>query len=296
MKRAWVPDICADVRVPGVDLHVYQSLSNLSENDHVGFLVPPYMGDPAELRHLADLKALEVCQLLTAGFEHAREYLPAGVTLCNASGVHDASTAELAVGLIIASQRGIDTFARNMAAGIWGHQRYMSVADREVLIIGAGGLGRAIQRRLEACEAHVQMMASRPREGVHGIDELAELLPNAEIVVLAVPLNDHTRGMVDHTFLAKMHEGALIVNMARGAVVVTADLVAAVSAGRVRAALDVTDPEPLPPDHPLWTLPHVLISPHVGGNSTAFIPRAHALVKRQLFLWLKDEPLMNVVA
>jgi phosphoglycerate dehydrogenase-like enzyme len=296
VKRAWVPEMCAQVNVTGVDLRVYRSLSELEAEDHVQFLVPPYMGDPAELTYLENLTGLQVCQLLTAGFEHVLAYLPQGVTLCNAAGVHDSSTAELALGLIIASQRGIDNFARNMPTGEWGHQRYPSLADREVLIIGAGGLGTAIQRRLVACEAHVRMVATTKRDGIHGTDDLPALLPQAEIVVLAVPLNAHTHGMVDQAFLATMRDGALLVNMARGPVVVTEDLTAAVRSGRVRAALDVTDPEPLPPDHPLWQLPSVLISPHVGGNSTAFLPRAHALLERQLDLWARGEPLVNVVA
>ena len=262
----------------------------------LGLLVPPYMGPADELSVMATLLDLDVLQLLTAGFEHALTYAPAHVTVCNAAGVHDASTAELALGLILASQRGIDHFARAMPDGRWEHQRFASLADRSVLVIGAGGLGRAIERRLLACEATVTMMARSPRSGVRAITELNMVLSQVDIVVLAVPLTPQTQHMVDAEFLQRMRPGALIVNMARGSVVDTVALTEAVRKGTVRAALDVTEPEPLPVDHPLWQLPGVLISPHVGGNSSAFVPRAIALVEDQVRRWIGGEPLRHVVA
>jgi phosphoglycerate dehydrogenase-like enzyme len=270
--------------------------SDLSANlSKVGFYVPVYMGPRDSLELIAQMPNLEVVQLLTVGVDAALEYVPEHVSLCNAVGVHDASTAELAVALVLASLRGIDDFARAMPHGEWIHDRRSSLVDRNVLIIGAGGVGQAIAHRLIPFGAEVTLVARSQRTGVVAISELPSLLPEADIVVLAVPLSMHTSGLVDDSFLSRMREGSLLVNVARGGVVDTQALVRHAQQGRIRAALDVTDPEPLPPEHPLWRIPGVLISPHVGGNTSAFLPRARALVEQQISRWRSKDPLMHVV-
>jgi len=221
--------------------------------------------------------------------------MPEHVTLCNAVGIHDAGTAELAVGLILASLRGIDDFARAMPRGEWIHERRTSLVDRKVLIIGAGGVGQAIAQRLNPFEVEITQVARSQRSGVMDITELPSLLPKADIVVLAVPLTVTTKRLVNDSFLSQMRDGALLVNVSRGGVVDTDALVQHAQQGRIRAALDVTDPEPLPPEHPLWQIPGVLISPHVGGNTSAFLPRARALVENQIARWRNGEPLAHVV-
>lgn len=257
------------------------------------FYVPSYMAEGWAFEAMADMPALEVCQLPTAGFEHALAHLPAGVTLCNAAGVHDASTAELALGLILARLRRIDDMARAMPAGDFIHDRYDALADKRVVIVGAGGIARALARRLEGFECDVVLVGRTARDGVCGRDELASLLPSADVVVIAVPLDDSTRAMVDGDFLALMRDGALLVNVARGQVAATDAILA--EAGRLSFALDVTDPEPLPPDHPLWRAPGVLISPHVGGNTSAFLPRIGRLVREQIERWESGSELLNVI-
>ena len=270
--------------------------SDLSANlSKVGFYVPVYMGPRDSLELIAQMPNLEVVQLLTVGVDAALEYVPEHVSLCNAVGVHDASTAELAVALVLASLRGIDDFARAMPHGEWVHDRRSSLVDRNVLIIGAGGVGQAIAHRLIPFGTEVTLVARSQRTGVVASSELPSLLPEADIVVLAVPLNMHTSGLVDESFLSRMREGSLLVNVARGGVVDTQALVRHAQQGRIRAALDVTDPEPLPPEHPLWRIPGVLISPHVGGNTSAFLPRARALVEQQISRWRSKDPLMHVV-
>lgn len=270
--------------------------SDLSANlSKVGFYVPVYMGPRDSLELIAQMPNLEVVQLLTVGVDAALEYVPEHVSLCNAVGVHDASTAELAVALVLASLRGIDDFARAMPHGEWIHDRRSSLVDRNVLIIGAGGVGQAIAHRLIPFGTEVTLVARSQRPGVVASSELPSLLPEADIVVLAVPLNMHTSGLVDDSFLSRMREGSLLVNVARGGVVDTQALVRHAQQGRIRAALDVTDPEPLPPEHPLWRIPGVLISPHVGGNTSAFLPRARALVEQQISRWRSKDPLMHVV-
>ncbi len=257
------------------------------------FYVPSYMAGEWAFEAMRLMPELEVCQLPTAGFEHARAHLPDGVTLCNAAGVHDASTAELAVGLILARLRRIDDMARAMPSGDFIHDRYDALADKRVVIVGAGGIGQALARRLEGFECDVVMVGRTARPGVRAREELDSLIGDADVIVIAVPLDDSTRGMVDPGFLARMKDGSLLVNVARGAIANTDAMLAEV--GRLDFALDVTDPEPLPPEHPLWRAPGVLISPHVGGNTTAFLPRIGRLVREQVDRWESGSPLRNLV-
>jgi phosphoglycerate dehydrogenase-like enzyme len=264
--------------------------------EQVGFYVPPYMGPPESLALIRSMPSLQVVQLLTIGYDAALPLVPPDVVLCNAVGVHEASTAELAVALILASLRGIDDFARAMPAGAWVHDRRETLVDKRVLVVGAGGVGRAIADRLRPFEVELTLVARSAREGVLPLSELGNLLPRSNVVVLAVPLSPQTRHLVDATFLGAMPDGGLLVNVARGAVVDQESLLREVSTGRLRAALDVTDPEPLPADHPLWTAPGVLISPHVGGDASAFLPRARGLVNDQLRNWRAGRPLANTVA
>jgi phosphoglycerate dehydrogenase-like enzyme len=266
----------------------------------VEVFVPPYTATAADLAMMARMPNLRVVQTLTAGVDNVLAALPDEVTVCNAAGVHDASTAELAVGLTLTSLRHLDEFARAMPDGRWLYDRHEALADKRVLIVGFGSIGRAIARRLDGFECQVSAVARSARTvdgiDVRSIDELPDLLPHADVVILIVPLTPDTRGMADASFLARMPDGALLVNVSRGLVVDTGALLAQCAAGRLRAALDVTDPEPLPADHPLWRTPGVLISPHVGGNTSAFLPRARRLVAAQLRRWADGEPLVNVVA
>ena len=263
------------------------------------YVLPYLKGADEVLSRVDEMSSLKVIQTLTAGFENFLPYLPDGVTLCNAAGVHDASTAELAVGLALASGRHLDDFARQQAEGSWSPALGTSLADRRVLIIGYGRIGAAIERRLGGFEvASVTRVARRPRAGdlrVHAVSELPELLPGAEVVFVIAPLTPETNGLLDAEALALLPDGALLVNVARGRLVDTDALVAETSSGRLRAALDVTEPEPLPRDHPLWRTPGVLISPHVGGASSAFFPRADRLVAQQLRRYAAGEDLENRV-
>lgn len=281
----------------GVEADVWDGTGDLpASRDEVELVVLPYMAGLAPARRMADLPALRVAQTLTAGVDDVRPLLPEGVTLCNARGVHDASTAELAVALTLASLRGIPEHVRAAERGQWAHDTRPSLADRRVLLVGYGAVGAAVEARLAGFECDVRRVARRARHGVEAFEALPDLLPWAEVVVLTVPMTDQTRGLVDARFLAALPDGALVVNVARGPVVVTADLLAEVRTGRLRAALDVTDPEPLPPGHPLWSLPNVLVSPHVGGDTTAFLPRARRLVSAQVRRYVAGEPLANVVS
>lgn len=299
MVRVWVPYPELLPQLPDrLDVDVYDGETDPPPGaEEVEFYVTPYTFAKEPLRLLGKMPRLRVAQTLTAGYEHVLPYLPEGVTLCNAGRLHDTSTAELAVTLMLASLRGLPDFVRGQDARQWRHAQHRSLADTTVLIVGYGGIGAAVERRLTGFEvAEVLRVARRPRDGVAGLDTLPELLPRADVVVLSVPLTEQTRHLVDAAFLARMRDGALLVNVARGGVVDTDALLAEVTTGRLTAALDVTDPEPPPADHPLWSTPGVLLTPHVGGNSTAFLPRAHRLIVDQLRRYAAGEPLHHVVA
>ncbi|MEU0676819.1 2-hydroxyacid dehydrogenase [Streptomyces sp. NPDC006172] len=271
--------------------------------DCVLYVVPYMKRQPVKVRPLRGMRRLQVVQTLTAGVDDITARLSdlvPGVRLCNARGVHEASTAELALTLTLASLRGIPQFVRAQEQGRWRSEFHPALADKSVLVVGYGAIGEAIEDRLAPFEvarvARVARSARTTERGpVHPFTDLPALLPEADVVILSTPLNDSTRGLVDGDFLARMKDGALLVNVARGAVVDTKALLAEVESGRLTAALDVTDPEPLPPGHPLWRAPGVLISPHVGGPTSAFLPRAKRLLTDQLGRFVNQEPLRNVI-
>lgn len=295
----WLPFDPSELGEPptGLRYEVVDPMKHVPDSvDEVSFYVTPYNMGPAVADVLPRMRSLKVVQTLSAGVDNIRPKVPEGVTLCNGRGIHDASTAELALTLILASLREVPRFVLQQERAEWIRGGFTeSLADKRVMIIGYGSIGAAIESRLVPFECEVIRVARTARDGVHAIDELPTLLPKADVVVLIVPLTAQTRHLVDADFLARMRSGALLVNMARGAVVDTAALVEALRAGHVRAALDVTDPEPLPADHPLWAAPGLLISPHTGGASSAMWPRAHRLVRQQLERFAADEPLANVM-
>ena len=262
----------------------------------VAFYLPPYMLGSRIFDVVSQMTSLRVVQLLTAGVDAARGHIPEGVTLCNGRGIHDTSTAELAVTLVLSSLRGIPGHVRHQDEHAWRPGWFPSLADKRVLIVGYGAIGRAIEARLLPFETEVVGVARTAREGVHGFDELDTLVPEADVIVLATPLTDETRGLVDRKFLGQMKDGALLVNVARGGVVVTSDLVAELATKRIHAAIDVAETEPLPAESPLWSSPNLLITPHVGGASSAMWPRAYRVVREQLERFAAGEPLANVMS
>jgi phosphoglycerate dehydrogenase-like enzyme len=282
--------------VEGVDVVVWPPGEPLPERaGEVELLVPDYIRAGAAMRSLGELPRLRAVQLQTAGYDGLLELVPSGVELLNARGVHDDATAELALGLTIASLRGIDDAVRQ--AGHWGHDvTRRSLADSRVAILGYGSIGHAVAARMLACRAHVTGIATSARD-----DELLGQVVTADqvdwssydVVVVVLPLSEATRYAVDAAFLVRLHDGALVVNVGRGALLDTEAVLA--EAGRLRFALDVTDPEPLPDGHPLWTAPGVLITPHVAGGTTAMLPRMAALVRDQLERLRDGSELRNLV-
>ena len=264
--------------------------------DKVEFYVPRYMGGPAAIAMIPDMKGLKIIQSPNARVDDVLKIRPEGVTLCNAAGVHDASTAELAVALSIASRRGFADFAADQAAGRWDHVRKPSLADSNVAIVGYGNIGKMIGTMLENFEVSVTAFSRSGKDGALTFDQFDRLLPTFDVIILIVPLNDQTRHLMNAQRLAAMKNGAALINVARGAVVDTEALIAELNSGRITAGLDVTDPEPLPAGHPLWRAKNVIITPHVGGDSEAFTPRGRKLVEEQLARYASGQPLLHIVA
>jgi phosphoglycerate dehydrogenase-like enzyme len=261
----------------------------------VEVLVMPFGVRRSRLPVLAALPRLRLIQLMSAGAERVIPHVPAGVTLCNARGAPDAAVAEWIAAVILAQVRGLPAFLAARQRGTWEFTETRPLAGQTVLIVGYGSIGEATERVLIPFGVTIERVARRARPGVAGPADLPAMLPRADVVVLLVPVTPATVALADARFLGLMRDGALLVNAARGPVVDTGALLAELRSGRLRAALDVTDPEPLPAGHPLWSAPGLLLTPHVAGATTQTIPRALPIVRDQLARYAAGEPLRNVI-
>lgn len=270
---------------------------------------------PRILRHQwPHLSGVKVIQAPWAGVDTLLNLFPRDVILCDGRGVHEIPTAEWTLAVILAMQKCLPFFITMQSAAKWaqGQQAQQNdaslptkikdppapvrdLADTTILIVGYGSIGQAIEMRLTPFRAKFLRVARVQRDGVFGVNELDDLLGQADIVVLTAPLTSETRGLINEQKIAKMKHGALLVNAARGQLVDTNALLKALQAKTIRAALDVTDPEPLPVDHPLWKAPNLLLTPHVGGDSEKFTARAFHLVREQVGRFARGEPLLNIV-
>jgi phosphoglycerate dehydrogenase-like enzyme len=278
----------------GVETEVFDGGDYPSDPGDVVFWVPPFTSrTPAEM--LEDMPRLKAVQLLSAGAETWAPFMPEGVALCDNRGAHTEATAEWVMAAALASVRRFDVFVRRQEARDWAPMRTGTLWGKTALIVGAGSIGESVARRFAASGMEVLKIARTARPGVGTLADLPELLPKADVVVIIVPLTAATEGLVDAGFLARMHDGALLVNAARGKVVDTAAITAEVASGRLRCALDVTEPEPLPADHELWALEGALITPHVGGAIDGFMERCYPQVGDQIRRLTAGKPLENVV-
>jgi phosphoglycerate dehydrogenase-like enzyme len=243
----------------------------------------------------AELPNLKLIQLLSAGAEDWIASVPDGVLLSTCRGAHGGSTAEWVVAVLLSLYRELPAFTADQAANRWGRRATDTLQGKRALVVGAGDLGQQLQRRLEAFDTRVTLVGMSARDGVRGVEELPELLGGFDIVALMVPLTSRTRGMVDAGFLAAMKDGAVLVNAARGSVVDTDALVAELRTGRLRAALDVTEPEPLPSEHPLWEMPGLILTPHVGGSVHGVRSRSYAVAAAEIGRYAGGELPNNLV-
>ncbi len=283
----------ADVQVTECDDLAELSLEVIGD---AHFVVLPYEGSSLTIQEaIARMRSVKVIQTLTAGFDNVQPFVPADVTLCNAAGVHDDATSELAVLLTLSALRDMPRSFNAQQNHHWETYFARSLADKTVLLIGYGNVGKAAEKRLLAFGCKVVPVARTARDHVHAISELPNLIPTADVVMLIVPNNSGTVNLVDAKFLASMKDNSVLVNVARGVVVDTDALVAELRTGRISAALDVTEPEPLPADHPLWSLPNVIITSHNGGEGDVFWDRARTRIHSQFDLWLAGKPLECVI-
>ena len=300
MIRVWLPGPDSVAQLGGLPdgmaADVWDGGEQLPESaDEVEVVVLPSGVPASRMPVLAKLPRLNLIQLMSAGAEQAIPFVPPGVTLCNARGAHDPAVAEWIMAVILAQVRELPRFAAAQQAATWAPASTGALAGQRVLIVGYGSIGAAVERLLTPFGATVQRIARRARNGVSAMDELAAALPDADIVIVLVPVTPATNGLVDARFLSQLHDGALLVNAARGSIVDTGALLTELRSGRLRAALDVTDPEPLPDGHPLWSAPGLLLTPHVGGATPQAVPRAMAVVRDQLARYASGEPLRNIV-
>lgn len=258
-------------------------------------LVPRFLAGVDPEAFFADLPRLEYIQLLSAGAENFVGVIPDGVVLSTCRGAHGGSTAEWVVGALLSVYRDLPAFDRSRIEGRWDYRGTETLQGKDVLVVGAGDLAVELRRRVEPFDATVTLVGRTARDGVHGFDELPDLLGRFDVVALVVPLTSETTGMVDAAFLERMRDGAILVNAARGRVVDTDALVAELVSGRLRAALDVTDPEPLPEGHPLWSAPGLFLTPHVAGSCTGTMERAYAVVAAEIARFARGEQPNNLV-
>ncbi len=306
MALVWLPyesrqaalDAVGEVEGIEVDVFADAGMPLPEGPERVELVALPNAAGPRAWQALREraMPRLRVLQLGSAGYDHMLSAVPPGVALCNAAGVHDAGTAEMALALALANLRGLDGFARDQAEHRWRPTFAPSLADRRVLIFGYGRIGAAVERRLLGFEpASVVRVARRARTEpvVHPVTDLGDLLGDVDLVLVTAPATPDTVGVLDAAMLARLPDQALVVNVGRGPIIDTDAMLA--EAGRLRFALDVTDPEPLPPDHPLWDAEHVTVAPHVGGHCTAFHPRYARLIRTQLERLAAGEAPLHVV-
>lgn len=257
-------------------------------------LVVPPVRSQALLEMLGEMPNLAVLQAASAGTDWLKPWVPDGVTLCNARGTRDIAVAEWVLAAVLCMEKSLIDLAGRQARHEWRTEMLSELAGKRAVIVGYGSIGRRAATMLEAVGIRVTGVASTARPGAHGVEDLAELLPNSDIVVLLVPLTADTRGLFDERMLSRMRPGALLVNASRGPVVDSAALLEQLNAGRIRAALDVTDPEPLPAGHMLWDAPGLLITPHLAGDSPQAEERVYRLIGDQIRRYAQGEPLVNV--
>ncbi|ROR73368.1 phosphoglycerate dehydrogenase-like enzyme [Bogoriella caseilytica] len=302
--RVIVPseEIAGAIAEAGVDVETVVWRQDSADEVPAGeLLIGVRPSNPEASERLGEIEGLRHIHVPSLGFEWVEEYVPEGVTLSNSAGTIEEGTAELTLAMILAVLREIPQAVDQQREGRWDAGfTASSLQGARVLMLGYGGVGQAIARRIEAfAPESITPVGSRAREEngthIHGADELPELLPQADVVVVSLPHTDKTAGLVDADFLAAMPDGALLANIGRGPVVDTQALLAELSTERLRAALDVTDPEPLPDGHPLWSAPGCLILPHVGGATSKVWELTLDLIVEQTRRMAAGEDPRNIV-
>jgi phosphoglycerate dehydrogenase-like enzyme len=259
-------------------------------------VVVGYENAAATGARFGELRDLRLIQTLNAGYEQWLPLLPDGVMLSNGRGAHGGSSAEWAVAALLAIYRDLRLFDVQQSQGIWREKNTETLIGKRVVVLGAGDLAVNLASRLAPFEAEVTLVGRRARPGIHALEDIDGLLPSADIVVAMLPGNESTHRVINAEFLAKLRDGTVVVNVGRGGSVDTDALLTELTSGRLRAALDVTDPEPLPAGHPLWSAPGLLLTPHVAGSTAGAWERAWAVAMHQIEVFASGGRPPNLVA
>ncbi len=286
-----------DLKVPSGFTRLSPSNCSLETDDlsKITFYVPTYAGHRPALLHSLKMPHLQILQMLNAGYDDALEFVRPGMTLCNARGVHNPATAELALGLAIASRRGFVETSAAQASGEWQHHRYSTLSGSRAAIVGYGSIAHTLETYLAPLDVEVVSFSRSGKLGSHPVADFDAHLPSFDVIFLLMPLNSESLHFFNAQRFSAMKDGALLLNIARGAVVDTSALVEALATGRIHAAIDVVDPEPLPAGHPLWKSPHLMITPHIGGQADLSESRGKEMVENQLIRLSVGQPLENVI-
>lgn len=259
-------------------------------------VVVGYENAPAVGARFGELPDLRLIQTLNAGYEQWLPHLPAGVVLSNGRGAHGGSSAEWVMAALLAIYRDLASFRAHQSDGVWRPRDTETLIGKRVVVLGAGDLATNLAARLAPFEVDVTLVGRHARPGVHALADVDDLLPTADAVVAMLPESADTHHIVDANFLARLRDGAVVVNAGRGGLVDTDALLAELTSGRLRAALDVTDPEPLPAGHPLWSAPGLLLTPHVAGSTEGAWARAWDVAVRQIAAFADGDRPPNLVA
>jgi phosphoglycerate dehydrogenase-like enzyme len=301
MITVWLPGPEAETIMGGLpegfraDVWIGTTADLPGSTETVEVVIPPFEIENDQLSVLARLPRLRLVQLESVGADWILPHIPPGVILCNARGAYDSAVAEWIIAAVLAHLRRLPFFAEAQRKGRWEFAPSDSLEGKTVLLVGHGSIGTALEPILGGFGAKVIGVAAHPRPDVHAADELPALVPEADIVVLLLPGTTATKGLVNAEFLGWMRDGTLLVNASRGPVIDTAALLRELRTGRLHAALDVTDPEPLPSGHPLWSAPGVMLTPHVAGSNGRTMAKAMVLARDQLVRYAAGEQLLNIV-
>lgn len=311
---------------PTKDVQIVRLPNHLDRDVEVEFWIPPMFGGRGA-QMFPHLQGVKVVQCLRAGVDWILPWLPKGIVLCDGQGLHRIPVAEWVLGAILATLKRFPEFRDYQREHLWRGQArtkdgskpvggapsagteatpgdvqrysYRILGDelhkKRVMILGYGDIGKEVERLLQPFDVDMIRVARTAKPGVAAIGDLAGLLPEADVVVLLVPLTEQTDGLMNAAMLARMKHGALLINAARGSIVDTNALLAELRAGRIQAVLDVTDPEPLPMEHPLWSAPNCFITPHVAGSVVGFAERGIRFAAEQVKRYMAGDPLLNRV-
>lgn len=282
---------------PGTEVIYWNGSEPLPDDaDEVEFVVPIWTSKEAIVPLLRALPKLKVIQVLNAGYEWLLGFDDASVSICNAGDANAAAVADWCATAVLSEVKRFPAFADQQAQRNWQMQFGKPLSEHTVAIVGYGAIGKALHERLRPFGCTVVAVASRARDGIRSVEELSSILPSADVVVLLTPLTEATHHLMNAASLALLPDQAIVINAGRGPIVDTDALMTELVAGRLRAVLDVTDPEPLPSDHPLWTVPNVRITPHIAGGTTGFFRFTYAMAGENVRRYAAGSPLLNVVA